>query len=599
MKRTLLYIFLFWTSFIFGQGLFDSTAVGLVEGGLNTYYDTILKIKTFHSFNDYGREEFGIISMGNQGDVRRRLTFHSQTEPFPYLGIDGYFKNYLTSDKLPYYNVKAPSGGIRLLTGYSKGQMFGLNFTINPITRLNVFVDFQRINSQGNYLNQENKSDQLKLTSSYYTKNSAYKINWGLAYNKASSGEFGGIADTTAFYENTLTNRELIDIRLSTSASAARQLNLVVDQQLRLLHFKKSDLSAFYNFNATSQSYAFTSSDSVFIVNAAFQEAPIRDSIRFSKIENFAGLKWSFKSDSSSLSNKQDVIFGTKYISSIYGNAYSRQAENNIGLHASYSGIQERFFWSANGTLMLTNEYAGANELTALAGFSLVGPSYIMISAATQTSVPSLFSQRFISNNFIWNNDFSNLTKNSVLAKIKIKNASLVGGADFLTNYIYFNQKAVPEQLESTIGIYYLEAEGTLPLGASFYLDSRIRYQYTSNEYVVRIPNWVMREVLYFERDVFGKAARIQTGVEFNYFSRFVSEAYMPATSVMYLQDDIAIGNFPYFNFLFNFKIKDFTFFLRLENITQGLFKYNYYAAPYYPLPDFALRVGATWRFFN
>jgi hypothetical protein len=599
MKRTLLYIFLLWTSFIYGQGLFDSTAVGLVEGGLNTYYDTILNIQTFHGFNDYGREEFGIVSMGNQGDVRRRLTFHSLTEPMPYLGIDGYFKNYLTSDKLPYYNVKAPSGGIRLLTGYSKGQMFGLNFTINPITRLNVFVDFQRINSQGNYLNQENKSDQLKITSSYYTKKEGYKLNWGLAFNKATSGEFGGIADTVAFTQNTLTNRELIDIRLSSSASAARQINVVVDQQLRLLHLKKSELSTFFSFNAITQSHSFASSDSIFVLNAAFQEAPIRDSIRFSKIENFAGLKWSFKSDSSSLANKQEVIFGAKYISSVYGNTYFRQAENNLGLNASFSGIQQRFFWSANGTLMLTNEYAGANELTALAGFSLVGPSYIMISASTQTTVPSLFAQRFISNNFIWNSDFSNLTKNSVLAKIKIKNISFVGGADFLTNYIYYNQEAVPEQLDATMGIYYAEGQGTLPLGANFYLDSRIRYQYTSNEYVVRIPNWVIREVLYLERNVFAKAARIQTGVEFNYFSRFVSEAYMPATSVMYLQDNISIGNFPYFNFLFNFKIKDFTFFLRLENITQGLFKYNYYAAPYYPLPDFALRVGATWRFFN
>jgi hypothetical protein len=73
----------------------------------------------------------------------------------------------------------------------------------------------------------------------------------------------------------------------------------------------------------------------------------------------------------------------------------------------------------------------------------------------------------------------------------------------------------------------------------------------------------------------------------------------MPATSMMYLQDGIRIGNFPYFNFLLNFKIQEFTCFLRLENISQGLFKYNYYAAPYYPLPDFTLRIGATWRFFN
>ena len=73
----------------------------------------------------------------------------------------------------------------------------------------------------------------------------------------------------------------------------------------------------------------------------------------------------------------------------------------------------------------------------------------------------------------------------------------------------------------------------------------------------------------------------------------------MPATTIMYLQDDISIGNFPYFNFFVDLKIDDFVFFVRLENITQGMFGYNYYAAPLYPLPDFAFRFGATWRFFN
>jgi hypothetical protein len=67
----------------------------------------------------------------------------------------------------------------------------------------------------------------------------------------------------------------------------------------------------------------------------------------------------------------------------------------------------------------------------------------------------------------------------------------------------------------------------------------------------------------------------------------------------MYLQNDIQNGNFPYFNFFLNFRIQEFTFYLRLENVTQGLFAFDYYAAPFFPLPDFAFRIGATWRFFN
>jgi len=599
MKYTFTTIFFASTFYLSGQGLFDSTQVGLVKGAANTYYDTILNINQYHRFGDFGRDEFGSISMGNQGDVRRMLIFQPLFSLEPNLGIDGYFKNFQKFESLPYYNVRAPSGGVRMLTGYTKGQMFGIFFTVNPISRLNVFVDFQRINSRGRYFNQENKSDQLLISTSYYTKSGVYKFNGGLQFNKASNFEWGGIVDTLDFQNNVFTNRELIPVQLNSSSSVARQLLFTLDQQLRLLKFNTSELTAFYTFRSTGQSHSFTSSDSIFIKNAVFQDAPIRDSIRFTMIENFAGLKWRFEKDSNNISNNHEVVFGVRQFSHIYGNLYSEQIENNLGLEGKYSGIWNRIFWQTDGRLMLSNNFVGTYNLSALGGYSLEGNSYWALGAATQSISPGLFYQRFISNNFIWENELENINWNRFYAIYKHNSWSAKAGVDIMNNYIYFDQSARPKQLNQNLTTYYIEGTGTLPLGASFYLDSRIRYQQASNENVVRMPNWLVREVLYFERNIFGEAARIQTGVEFTYFSRFTSEAYMPATSIMYLQDDIAIGNFPYFNFLFNFKIKEFTFFLRLENITQGLFKYNYFAAPFTPLPDFAIRAGATWRFFN
>ena len=599
MNRLLIFVLLLNTLLLSGQSLFDSTQVGVVKGGDNTYYDTVLNISSYHRFNDYGFDDFGLISMGNQGDIRRRLILKPYSDVKPNLGMDGYFKNFSKEDGLPYYNVRVPSGGIRLLTGYEKGQLFGLHFAINPISRLNVFIDFQRINSRGNYFNQENKSDQLLVSSSYYTKNGLYKVNGGLQWNKAKNLEWGGIADTLDFQENLFTNRELIPVQLLQSASVARQLRLTLDQQLGIVNSKTSELNLFHNIMASSQSHSFKSADSSFVIDAVFQESPIRDSIRFSGLEHYTGLKWNFKRDSLDPNNNQVLIIGAKLYSTVYGNQYSLQVENNVGVSATYRGHHKLYFWGASGNLLFTNEFAGSNDLDIHFGKSFANNSHFLVSASTQSAVPGQFYQRYYSNNFIWDNEFERIRRASLWAKVKLKNLSLQIGAYALTNYVYFNQKALPTQIKETFGIYFAEGQGTIPLFANFYLDSRIRYQYASNTDVIRIPNWIIREVFYFERDIFSKAARLQTGIEFNYFSSFTSEAYMPATSMMYLQDDINIGNYPYFNFLFNFKIKEFTFFLRLENITQGLFKYNYYAAPYYPLPDFSFRIGATWRFFN
>jgi hypothetical protein len=572
--------------------LFDSTNVGVIAGAENNYYDTTLTIKAYHSFNDYGIDEFGIISMGNQGDVRRRLVWNKPFELNPHLGIDGYFKNYRKSDQVPFYNVKAPSGGIRVLTGYTKGQMFGLYFTVNPIARLNVFLDFQRINARGRYFNQENTSDQLKFSTSYYTKNNAYRIATALSWNRASNFEFGGIADTTPFQENNPTNRELIDVRLQNSDSKIRYTDFMINQDYRLLKIASADLRIGYDFSLLNQTMRFNSSDSVFTQNAIFQSQSITDSVAFSRYTNHVKL---------SLSNQQHTLdFGIVHMYHQYGNVYFQQAENNLGLRIKYRGKFDQFSSMGKFEYLTSNNYSSTYQLDLAANYDFANRSSIRFALNNRLVTPGLFYQRFMTNNFFWDNGFNKVGVLDVNLEYQWRQLLRIkAGSQWIGNYIYLNEFAIPEQTGENIAINFVELAGTLPLGASFYLDNRIRYQQTNTASVIRIPNWLLRQVFYFERDIFNRAARLQTGIEFLYFSSFTSEAYMPATTSMYLQNDIQTGNFPYFNFFLNFRIQEFTFYLRLENVTQGLFAFDYYAAPFFPLPDFAFRIGATWRFFN
>jgi hypothetical protein len=571
--------------------LFDSTKVGIVAGQPNNYYDTLLTIDQYHQFNDYVNDDFGIISMGNQGDVRRRLIWEKPFDLAPHLGIDGYFKNYSTSSQIPYYNVRAPSGGIRLLTGYTKGQLFGLYFTVNPISRFNVYVDFQRINARGRYFNQENKSDQLKLSSSYYTKNEAYRFNAALSWNQSTNFEFGGIADTVAFQENTLTNRELITVQLQNSGSKVRYADLTINQDYRLLKIGEADLRLGYDFSLLNQFISFTSTDSAFNYNAIFDNASINDSISFRRVRNTAKIELT--------SPTQKLMFGVRHFYHTYGNDYLGNAGSNLGLSAGYNGV----FGSLNAfgkfDYLLSNDFANTYEFDAGATYHLKKQNSVSVHFVNRLSEPGFFYQHFITNNFVWSNSLDRVSFTALEANLNIGLLNFSIGNQLIDNYVFLNELAIPEQANDIVNITFAELQATIPLGASFYLDNRIRYQITNAEEVIRIPNWIVRETVYFERDIFNKAARMQTGVEFQYFSNFTSESFMPATTSMYLQNDIQIGNYPYFNFLFNFKIQEFTFFLRLENITQGLFAFDYYAAPYYPRPDFALRIGANWRFFN
>ena len=590
MKRLFLLIQLCIVSIVQAQ-IQDTNTFGVIQGNGQPYYDSSLTIDNFYRLNENNADEFGVISMGNQGDIRRRLVFANLATIQPNLGIDGYFKNFKPSQDLPYYRVKAPSSGVRYQSGYLRGQFFGLDFTINPRPNSNIYIDFQRNNSTGRYFNQENKVDKLNFTTYYYTPSGKYQILAGLSWNKSKNAEFGGIADVEQFEENTQGNRELITVNLLQSASVARSADLLLDQSFRLLGKMEQGLSVNYKFRLKDDYYSFITNDTLFTNNALFEDGLQRDSISLKRLENELGFTW--------VQSNLELFGGLNHFYYAYGNDYLKTVENTIGVLFKAKYALKKLSTTGRLDYFLTEQYAGTYDLNLSATYNLNKKSSLSAYYRTYSVRPGLFNQRFISNNFVWNNDFHNIRGFDFQLGYHFHFFEFSAGMNQFDNWVYFNQQAISSQFNGVSNVYYAELKGILPISKSWYLDNSVRYQSVNQDEIIRIPNWVLRHTLFYQKDIFNRKARIQTGVEFNYFSAFKSEQYLPATSVMFLQDDVTIGNFPYFNFLFNFRIQTFTFFVRLENITEGLFEYNYYAAPFYPLPDFSFRVGATWRFFN
>ena len=559
--------------------IIDSTTTGYVT--INdenaVYFDTVFSIDDFLDFTDYSTDNFGIISLGNQGDVRRRLSYSNSCSATPNLGIDGYFKNYTSVYDIPFYNVKVPTGGIRFLTGYLKGQMFGAFFTVNPTARLNAYIDYQRINSRGNYFNQQSISDQLKISTSYSTKSNSYSIAASFSWNKGVNLEYGGIADLDDFESNRFSNRELIPINLSSSGNRVRRTEAFVGQEFNIWKFNStSNFKGFFDFYYSDQYLAFQSSDSVFVQNALFESGSIRDSIRLGKVENVVGL--ALKGESFNAKG------GITYSYYKFGNSYFNQSENLLGLKFQLDGKLGRFIYKGDWENYFNDSYAGSYQLN----FKIYTPlnkGNTKFFAQLEHGLvnPGLFTQRYISNVFIWNNDLNKTLFTNISGGLAYKLFKITAGTSLVSNYVYFNTISSPQQYTSVISTNFVEAAANFKIVGGFKLDNRVRYQITTAPEVIRIPDWVLRHILYYEFQSFNNALAMHFGIEFRYFSSFVSENYMPATTVMYLQDDVSIGNFPYFNFFVDLKIREFGFFLRLENITQGLFEYNYYAAPGYP----------------
>jgi hypothetical protein len=132
------------------------------------------------------------------------------------------------------------------------------------------------------------------------------------------------------------------------------------------------------------------------------------------------------------------------------------------------------------------------------------------------------------------------------------------------------------------------------------HFDNRITYQVPlDGEEVLPLPELVSRNSLYFQFKLFKGVLGCLVGAEMNYFSEYNSPSYSPALGRFYVANEYPIGNFPVLDLFAQFKLSRAIIFLKLENSTEGITPYNYFAAPHFPLNDRVFRFGVNWRFFN
>ena len=83
----------------------------------------------------------------------------------------------------------------------------------------------------------------------------------------------------------------------------------------------------------------------------------------------------------------------------------------------------------------------------------------------------------------------------------------------------------------------------------------------------LNVPEWLTRNTLLFSTDAFNKALYLQTGITFNYFTKFYADYYNPLISELVTQNYKMIGDYPRFDCCWsiacsNYKIcRNFTFY--------------------------------------
>lgn len=591
-----------------------------------TYIDTSLTIQKEYSHNYLRKDNFGLLPFANDGQTYNTLQYSlTNFSPYPEFGFKAKHFNFLEANQIRYASVATPVTELYFKTTQMKGQSVDSFVTLNTSENLNFSLAYRGLRSEGKYINQMSSTGNFRFTLSYNSKNKRYFANTHYTYQDILNEENGGITTVEDFESENIDykNRQRLEVYLTDAKSFLKGKRIFLDHSFRINPTKgANNLYIAHQFNYENKFFEFnqatvTSSANgrtVYRFGDSYKSSGINDQTHYNKMYNRVGLayenttlgKFQFFVDDfrSNYYYNQILIFDTKTVPSSLS-----QNINNAGGQYQYRKNK----W--NGTFLysrsITNQ--SLSNLDAKLQYDINEDNQLTFQYQNINKLPNnnynLYQSSYVEYN--WSNDFKNEKINSLIANATTPWVNASFQFSVLKDHLYFadvstatqalnmTQIVAPAQYDGTINYLSVKVGKEFKFG-KFALDNTLLYQKTSQqESILNVPEIVTRNTIYFTNYFFKKALYLQTGIVFNYFTKYYANDYNPVIGEFFVQKEKEIGNFPNLDFFVNARIQRTRIYFKAEHFNSSLTGNNFYASPNNPYRDFTIRFGLVWNFFE
>ncbi len=563
------------------------------------FVDTILDIEDYEEMQTLGYKKRPYLYLSNLGRPEFHLDLRPARTMFPVLGHQALLDQHSTIYDIPFYKVKSPISDIYYYSTINRGQFFGGYFSQNINENWSYYLEYNRMRSEGDYFRQETVNDRTKISLSYKSPNKRYGFHSGLAWDISNNEENGGIVYDTAYSDNTVNFRALMDVNLQNSQVKTRTTTAFFEQDFV---FVKTDtlesddgLSVYHRIEYQEEYFRFRSQDSVYITPALLDSTISRDSTGTRRISNTVGLKGKFQNRNFYLLFKG----GVNYHLLSYRNASTQLDEGSLGVEGVVNGNYKNWLqFSGNLHLGLVQQYAGNFIFNLNADFG----SWVWGTFHLSNRAPDYIYRNFSGNSYSWNNQsFQNVVTQNYRVGIGYKDYFRpYVGAKSITNYMYWETEASPLQTPEAVTTFEAGATWKVPLSTHWRFDGTLNYQeIASGGDYLSLPDLYGRTKVYYDFSLFERALHAQIGSEYQYVSQFRGMNYLPGLGVYSALSDVEMGPSHILNVFLNVRIQTAQIFVKWENALEGFIPYSNWGAPNHPMTDMAFRFGFKWRFFN
>jgi hypothetical protein len=599
------------------------------------------------SINDYGKVytvPSGYVTLGNNGNAAYPILF----TPLLKAGWDAGFHAFdvykYTIENTRFFQTTRPYTELSYFLASGKEQVVKVLQTQNIKPNWNVGIEYRLISSPGIFQTQNTNDNNYRFFSNYQGKRKRYSSYFVLLGNKLSSSENGGIQNDSFLLDPIRKNRQAIPVNLGAGANNQNVFSTTIntgniysnftaffrqsydlgkkdsiiinDSTTEYLFYPKLRFQHTINYSTSSYRYRDTLSDPAHaVIDSAFYKNNYDTSLNPNNGLNFSVKdKWKFVSNDFVIrqfpetKNQGQYIEAGLRLENFSGFFYSGKKNfYNIVLHGEYRNKTRNRKWDANlnGEFYATGlNAADFNVYASLTRALNKKLGDVQVSFQNVNRSPSYIYSGNSSFNFS-NNSISQKENITVLtATAKNRRFALMARNISITNYTFFKNFYQADQFNGLVNLTQFTASTKTKVTGHLSLYSDFIVQQTAGKNPVRVPLFYTRQRLAFEGNFF-KNLNLSTGIDVNYNTPYKAPNYSPVMGNFFPQDSVTISNRPQINLFFNFRIKSFYGFIKMENlntvdISHGFgFTKNNFVAPLYPTPGLIIRFGIKWGFVN
>ncbi len=578
-----------------------------------TYVDTSLTIKSEYKYNFLRKDIFGLLPFVNEGHVYNTLDFGLNSSSLqPNFGFKAKHFNYLEVQDINYYSVPTPLTDLYFKTVMEQGQSLDAFLTVNTKPNLNISIAYKGLRSLGKYVNNLTSSGNFRFTTSYFTKNKRYFLNAHFTGQDISNQENGGIVNVSDFETSTppYNQRDRIEVYFTDATSLLKGNRFFIDHSYKLTK-SKSGIILKHHFNHEYKFFEFTQSSANSRFGTSFSNS-IKDKTRYNHFYNKFSIALTTKKFGDLEFFIDDNNYNHYYQSLVLNSNSSIAVPSSVSdrinmFGGSYFNAYKKIDFRFNLSQSITNQ--SISNLEFIAGYKFDSKNSVKFSFQKLNSIPNLnftlHQSAYVDYN--WFNNFKNEKLSQFDFSATTKWINLNVKYKIINDHLYFDNltnditelSVSPMQYDKTLNYFSVKANKEIKFW-KFALDNTVLFQdVQQSDLILNVPQIVTRNTLYYSGFVFKKAMQIQTGVTFQYFSKYYANDYNPLIGEFYVQNETKIGDFPMIDFFVNARIKQTRIFLKAEHLNSSFTGYDFYSAPNYPYRDFMIRFGLVWNFFQ